>query len=94
MVTATMISRLLKQLEVNIKSRLIVQNGQKTSGISKGRARDAPPTIGPIFSIPCSSRGNGQNNRFAPLPLGLAPPLENPRSAHKNIVKYRKFGQK
>ena len=49
MVTATMISRLLKQLEVNIKSRLIVQNGQKTSGISKGRARDVPPTIDPIF---------------------------------------------
>ena len=47
-----------------------------------------------FFSIPCSSRGNGENNRFAPLPLGLAPPLENPRSAHKNIVKYRKFGQK
>ena len=90
-----MISRLLKQLEVNIKSRLIVQNGQKTVAYLRGAlGMRPPPTIAPIFSISCSFRGNGQNNRFAPLPLGLAPPLENPRSAHKNIVKYRKFGQK
>ena len=95
MVTATLNSRLVKQLEVNIKSRLIVQDGQNTSGISKGSARDAPPSYRPYFFNSMQFSGkNGQNNRFAPLPLGLAPSLENPRSVNKNVVKYRIFGQK
>ena len=34
----------------------------------------------PFFHFMQFSKINGQNNRFAPLPLGLAPP-GNPRSA-------------
>ena len=94
MVTATLNSKLVKQLEVNIKSRLIVQNGQNTSSISKGSARDKPPPIGPIFSIPCSFRGKMAGVvGLHPYLWGWLPPLENPRSANKTIVKYRKFGQ-